>query len=90
MEKEQPIWKKAFKIWTYVSIPLEAILLTHGIIYRNVVEVAVGGGGLVLDYFTLKWLDRNKNKQNLTLASQENPLTLVSKSGSERLKYHPA
>lgn len=66
MKEKGPVRKTletAGKVWTIVSIPIELYLLGHGIATGNTIETLLGGGGLVGDVFTWKWLSRDRRNE---------------------------
>ncbi len=77
--------KKAAKIWTYISIPLELLLVGHGVLTKNVGEVLLGTGLLAADVFFLKWLDRDKKINQMKQLESTSPANLLNFTGSRRL-----
>lgn len=81
--------KKAAKIWTYVSIPLELLLVGHGVYTKNAGEVLLGAGLLAADVFFLKWLDRDKKTNQMEQLKSTTPAKLLNFRGSNRLNSNP-
>jgi hypothetical protein len=73
--------EKAAKIWTVVTLPIEAYLIGHGIYAGSTTEVLLGAAGIVGDLFMLKWLKRDEKAR-----MSQNPISNLIQRGSERFR----